>query len=166
MTARPVLSAAVDVDVHATVTGRLRVIGQRYTSGRRRLVDALGSGDGPASIAALSARADDLPQSSIYRNLAVLEEAGCVHRLPAGHGSALFELAEDLTGHHHHLVCTSCGDVVDFQVTPALERSLGRAVEEVSRSAGFQVEGHRLDLVGLCSGCSQLGRSPVTPSTR
>lgn len=154
MTTGPVPSPVVDVDLHSTVTGRLRAIGQRYTLGRRRLVDALGSGDGPVSISALVARADDIPQSSAYRNLAVLEDAGCVHRLSAGDGSSLFELAEDLTGHHHHLVCTGCGDVVDFRVTSALERSLDRAMEEVSRSAGFQADGHRLDLVGRCRRCS------------
>jgi Fur family transcriptional regulator, ferric uptake regulator len=145
-----------DAELHATVAGRLEAIGQRYTDGRRRLVSALAAGDGPAR---------GVPQSSAYRNLSVLEEAGCVHRVPTPDGGALYELDERLVGHHHHLQCLRCGDVVDFDVPAALERALGRAIDEVAASSGFTVEGHRLDLVGRCSRCRQ-GKRPSTPSTR
>jgi Fur family transcriptional regulator, ferric uptake regulator len=154
-----------DAELHATVAGRLEAIGQRYTDGRRRLVSALAAGDGPAPMAAIVARARGVPQSSAYRNLSVLEEAGCVHRVPTPDGGALYELDERLVGRHHHLQCLRCGDVVDFDVPASLERALGRAIGEVASSSGFTVEGHRLDLVGRCFRCRQ-GKRPSTPSTR
>lgn len=97
---------------------------------------------------------NDMAQSSAYRNLSVLESCGVVHRVAGTDEFARFELAEDLTDHHHHhLICTECGSVADFTVSDGLERSLVEAMEVVSRSTGFQAHDHRLDLLGLCAAC-------------
>jgi Fur family ferric uptake transcriptional regulator len=66
---------------------------------------------------------------------------------------ARFELAEDLTEHHHHLICTSCGAVEDFTAPASLERVLGKAVAEIESAHRFRAQRHRLDLVGLCADC-------------
>ena len=50
----------------------------------------------------------------MYRNLVVLEQAGVVRRVTSTDDFARYELAEDLTEHHHHLICSSCGTVDDF----------------------------------------------------
>ena len=65
-----------------------------------------------------------LAQSSAYRNLAVLERAGVVHRIVTSDEFARYELAEDLTHHHHHLICSTCGGVTDFEVSDAVEHEL------------------------------------------
>ncbi len=140
-------------ELHRTADERLRRDGQRYTAGRRALVQALGSSDRPVTMAELLDCADGLAQSSAYRNLAVLEEAGVVHRLLTGDDTARYELAEDLTGHHHHLVCTRCGAVLDVEVPAELEAAIGRLAASIGSEAGFRVDGHRLDLVGRCGGC-------------
>jgi Fe2+ or Zn2+ uptake regulation protein len=90
----------------------------------------------------------------VYRNLAVLEQAGAVHRVLTGEEYARYELAEELTEHHHHLVCRSCGMVEDVTVAPALERSMARTAAELARRAGFSGPSHRLDIVGTCRRCS------------
>jgi Fe2+ or Zn2+ uptake regulation protein len=90
----------------------------------------------------------------VYRNLVVLEEAGVVRRMMTRDEFARYELAEDLTGHHHHLVCSTCGRVEDLPATPGLERSVAAAVDEAARRAGFRTQHHRLDLVGVCSRCT------------
>ena len=140
--------------VHSTAAERLRDEGQRYTTQRRGLVDLLVEVEQPLTIPQLLERQPGLSQSSAYRNLAVLERAGVVHRLAGGDGFARYELTEDLTGHHHHLVCSSSGEVVDFEVSAAVERDLDVALHRAARRAGFQVSGHRLDLVGTCASCS------------
>ena len=95
-----------------------------------------------------------LAQSSAYRSLAALAEAGVVHRIVTGDDHGHFELAERLTGeHHHHLVCATCGSVEDFTVPPDLERSIDSLSAETSNRHGFTVEGHSLDLIGICSAC-------------
>jgi Fe2+ or Zn2+ uptake regulation protein len=140
--------------VHATAADRLRHEGQRYTTQRQGLVELLVEVEQPLTIPQLLERQPGLSQSSAYRNLAVLERAGVVHRIAGADGFARYELTEDLTGHHHHLVCSACGEVVDFEMSEAIERDLEAALHRAARRAGFQVSGHRLDLVGTCASCS------------
>ena len=140
-------------ELHTTVAARLQRVEQRYTAGRRQLIDALAEAGRPQSIPEIIAGGSSVPQSSIYRNLAVLEQADCVRRVLAADEFARYELAEDLTEHHHHLVCVECGAVDDFKVPAALERSMDRALAEISADTGFVAESHRLDLVGRCARC-------------
>jgi Fur family transcriptional regulator, ferric uptake regulator len=147
-------SAAVHpMEVHRTAAERLRADDQRYTAGRRALVEVLVTSGRPLTIAELLDRDDELAQSSAYRNLTVLEQAGVVHRVVGADEFARFELAEDLAGHHHHLICSACGSVADFTISPALEANLATAFRSVTRSTGFQADHHRLDLVGVCADC-------------
>ena len=141
-------------ELHETAAERLRGDDQRYTSSRRALVEALAGAERPATIPELLAARPGLAQSSAYRNLAVLEQVGVVRRIVTSDEHARFELAEDLTGHHHHLVCGTCGRVEDFTVSHQLERSLDAALARVAGDTGFQVDHHRLDLVGTCSDCA------------
>lgn len=140
-------------ELHVTAEARLRDSEQRYTPNRQRIVDILAGAARPLTIAEVQAEGGDLPQSSVYRNIAVLEQAGVVRRVMAADEFARFELAEELTEHHHHLVCVSCGDVADFTMPPALERAVDRATATAAQAAGFEVHSHRLDLVGRCRRC-------------
>lgn len=139
-------------DLHDAVEVRLRSVGQRYTPQRRAIVDALRRKGNPVPIPELADPRGGLPQSSVYRNLAVLEQAGAVHRVVTGE-FARYELAEALTEHHHHLVCRSCGAVEDVTVSTAFERQVERAVSEIVERTGFSAVSHRLDLFGTCRNC-------------
>ena len=140
-------------DVHPAIAARLDGDGQRYTSGRRALVEVLVDAGRPLTAAEVVVEAD-LSQSSAYRNLAVLEAAGVVHRISGTDEFARFELAEDLTDHHHHhLVCTECGAISDFTVPDHLEAAIDALAAGVAERSGFVVERHRLDLFGRCASC-------------
>jgi Fur family transcriptional regulator, ferric uptake regulator len=142
-------------DVHAFVAGRLRRLGQRYTSGRRVLVDELSRAERPLTTAELVAGDRRLSQSTAYRNLALLEQAGVVHKVIGGDEYGRYELAEELTGrHHHHLVCVRCGSVEDFEAPRKVERGLADAIGHLSEGTGFRAEAHRLDLLGTCANCA------------
>jgi Fur family ferric uptake transcriptional regulator len=140
-------------EVHAVVARRLRRVDQRYTSGRRALVEALEAAGRPVTIGELVATGPDLPQSTTYRNLAVLEQAGVVHRVVGADEFSRYELAEELTGHHHHLVCVSCGAVEDFEPPARFEQTLRAVIGKVTTGTGFTADAHRLDLLGTCSSC-------------
>ena len=137
-------------DLHATVEASLRSVGQRYTPKRRALVTLLERADKPLSMSDLLAGKTGLPQSSIYRNLAVLEQAGAVRRVITEDEFARFELTEALTEHHHHLICSNCGKVEDVTIPADLESSMDRTIDRVARRAGFAHVSHRLDLIGTC----------------
>ena len=94
-----------------------------------------------------------LPLSSAYRHLADLQIAGLVRRVAANDEFARFELAEDLTEHHHHLHCVSCGTVIDFTPSAAFERNMTQTVDKLAESQGFAPHSHRLDVLGLCADC-------------
>ena len=142
-----------EIDLDDEVAALLRRADQRYTTGRRRLVAALQAGDGPLTITQILAEDDTLAQSSVYRNLTILEEVGAVTRIVTRDDFARYELAEHLTGHHHHLICSSCGDVADFALSSRFEANLDRALNQAAEVVGFSVEAHRLDLLGTCAEC-------------
>lgn len=142
-------------DLHARVSARLRRVGQRYTSGRRKLIEALARSDRPVTTGELVSSESELPQSTTYRNLAVLEQAGVVHRVMGSDEYARFELTEELTGHHHHhLVCLRCGAVEDFEAPDRVEKGLADAIGRFTSETGFRAESHRLDLLGTCESCA------------
>lgn len=135
------------------VAGRLAAVGQRLTGTRRAIVEALAHAEKPLSIPEILSSGSGLAQSSVYRNLAVLERAGAVTRVVTTDEWARFELSEALTGHHHHLVCSRCGAVDDVRIPDDVEQELDHALGVLAERAGFQLQHHRLDLVGVCGKC-------------
>ena len=128
--------------------------GHMYTRGRQELVDLLTQIGAPATMPMLLERSPKLVQSSLYRNLAVMEEAGLVTRLDVGDTKSYYELSELVTDdHHHHLVCTDCNAVVDVNLPDRAERSIERNLGAAADEAGFELVDHRIDLIGTCADC-------------
>jgi Fur family ferric uptake transcriptional regulator len=128
--------------------------GHLYTRGRQLVMDTLAEIAAPATAPAILQAAPRLVQSSLYRNLAVLQDAGLVTRVDVGEDRAFFELSELVTQeHHHHLVCRECSTVVDVALPARAERALGRALGDAAHDAGFELTDHRVDLVGVCATC-------------
>lgn len=143
-------------EVHELALTRLRAVDQRYTRNRRLVVELLATAAAPATISELLEQDIELAQSSTYRSLTVLEDAGVVHRIVTTDDHARFELTEDVTGaHHHHLVCTGCGVVLDVTLPESLEHDLHGALAKAAADHRFAGQHHRIDLVGLCQGCAQ-----------
>jgi Fur family transcriptional regulator, ferric uptake regulator len=140
-------------DMHVVVERRLRRVDQRYTTGRRAIIDLLVSAGHPVSIGDIADRLPDLPRSSAYRHLVDLEAAGLVRRVTASDEFTRFELAEDLTEHHHHLLCVSCGKVIDVTLPAGFERQIAAATGQLAAAASFQAHSHRLDVLGTCAAC-------------
>lgn len=139
--------------LHESVAQRLAEHDQRYTPARRQLVDALARSGRPVTVPEILELAPGLPQSSAYRNVTLLIEARVARRVTTVNDHWRVELAEEISGHHHHLVCGTCGKVEDVPPSPRLERVLGEAARAVADRSGFVVNEHRLDLVGVCAAC-------------
>lgn len=140
-------------DLHGVVEQRLRRADQRYTAGRRAIVGLLDSAGHPVSIGDIADRLPELPRSSAYRHLTDLETLGLVRRVAAGDEFTRFELAEDLTEHHHHLLCLNCGQVSDVTLPPAFEQDMTSAIGQLAAAERFQPLSHRLDILGTCASC-------------
>ncbi len=142
-------------ELHDSASRRLAGVPMRYTDGRRALVEIMARAGRPLTLPEILETDDDLAQSSAYRNLAELTDAGVTRRIVTGDEHVRFELAEDLTGaHHHHFVCTNCGVVEDIVLSDRLEHAIDDAGHRLASSVGHQVHAHRLDLLGLCTACN------------
>lgn len=146
--------AQVGANVHQLAATKLASVSQRYTTNRRSVVDALLALPGPATIAELLETSAQLAQSSTYRNLVVLEEVGVVHRIVTSDDHARFELTEEITGqHHHHLICESCGVILDVTLEHSVEAALEASLAQAAASHRFTGAHHRVDLIGTCEQC-------------
>jgi len=139
--------------VHDEIARRLAGDDQRYTRLRRALVETLAASGRPLTIPEILAATPNLPQSSAYRNVTTLMDAGVVRRVAGTDDHGRFELAEGFSGHHHHLVCATCGKVDDIRASPRLERVLAEATRAAADEQGYDVIEHRFDLVGVCPDC-------------
>ena len=147
-------TSAVVSDVHEAVADQLKSRQQRYTALRRKLVEELGRAGDPLTINDLQRVTRGVALSSLYRNLAILEECAVVSRIKTANGSAIFELSEFLSEHHHHLVCAKCGLVRDIVVPESIEHGLDQQLMKLARKEGFSFRHHQLDVIGLCGKCS------------
>jgi Fe2+ or Zn2+ uptake regulation protein len=133
---------------------RLRTSGVRTTRARRLVIEKLIRVDGPRTAEEINKLLKSaVPLSSLYRTLSVLSSSGVLERFHDGAGVARYELAEWLTGHHHHITCTRCGSTQDIDFDAQIESAIRRIADDAGRAAGFDVTGHRLDLEGLCPRC-------------
>ncbi len=94
--------------------------------------------------------------TTVYRTLELLVNLGFVFKFDFGDGRARFELAEGPGGkkHHHHLVCTSCGRVVDYTDYIKEEKELLERTESgLSKKFNFRITSHMIQFRGVCGEC-------------
>lgn len=140
-------------EVDDEIAARLGRLDQRYSPLRRALVETMAAARRPLTIPEILQTNPGLSQSTAYRNITVLVDAGVARRVNGADDHGRFELAEQLSEHHHHLVCGSCGKVADVRPSPQLEWALAEAARAAGDDEGFDVMEHRIDLVGVCADC-------------
>jgi Fur family ferric uptake transcriptional regulator len=92
---------------------------------------------------------------TVYRTLDLLERTGVVHRIALADGQARYELRSTTKrDHHHHLICTACGRIVDYSDFVSEELELVHKTEEsLARKHGFRILDHNIEFLGLCEKC-------------
>lgn len=128
----------------------LRDSGGRITSPRRAILKAIiehrGHPTAEQLTADVQAEQPDVHESTVYRFLEDLERLGIVDHVHLGHGPAVYHFADDT---HHHLVCESCGLVVELP-----DRTLEEFREALRLELGFKTEFRHFALPGRCRACS------------
>ena len=94
----------------------------------------------------LRRRGDSIGLTTVYRTLQSLSEAGELDALRNADGETAYRRCSD--GHHHHLVCRSCGRTVEVS-GPAVERW----ANAVAAEHGFREVSHDLEIFGTCGSC-------------
>lgn len=122
----------------------------RNTRQRRAVAELMEDLDGFRSAqqihALLAGRGENVGLSTVYRTLQALADADEVDALRSDDGETLYRRCS--RGHHHHLVCRSCGRTVEVE-GPTVERWADRVAEE----NGFADISHTLEIFGTCTSC-------------
>lgn len=129
---------------------QLQENGYRLTEARRavvKIVQASNRALTPVEVYdAARAQHPALGLVTVYRTLEKLEELGLIQRVHQSKGCQGFITAGQ--GHQHLLVCSNCGRTVLFDGD-----DLSRFIDSVARKTGYQINGHWLQLFGLCENC-------------
>ena len=127
--------------------------GLRSTDQRRLIVDTFFRAPNHISIEELLAQVREtepkVGYATVYRTLKLLTECGVAHERRFGDGLTRYELADD-TGHHDHLICVECGDIVEFE-----EPRIEALQEEVASKYGFELKSHKHEMYGVCPKCQK-----------
>lgn len=123
-------------------------IGQRVTATRRAVLDAMNASPGPFTIEDLCAVLPGVGRATVFRTVKLLQEHEVLCRVVLEDGRVRYQLSTG--GHHHHLVCSNCGSVQEFS-----DPELDALIQQNAEAAGFELDGHSLELYGRCTACAR-----------
>jgi len=108
----------------------------------------------------------DIGLTTVYRTLELLDTAGLVRKVFTGDGQVRFEYRRgDQSDHHHHLICTACGKILNYRDFEREELDLvSRTEEALARKHGFLIRDHNIEFLGLCEDCRPGGKQSVIQS--
>jgi len=125
--------------------------GLKHSRQRERIAETFLAMGGHVSVEELVARVRRLDPhisvATVYRTMKLLADSGLAIPRQFGGGQTRYEAAAGRP-HHDHLICMTCGEIVEF----ANER-IESLQELVARRHGFEVESHKLELYGRCARC-------------
>jgi Fur family transcriptional regulator, ferric uptake regulator len=135
---------------------QLRSTGLRVTDPRIEVVEEIHARDGLFTgeqlYDELRGRGSGVGRATVFRTIDVLvdlEILDRVHQPDGAHGYVLRG-----PGHRHHMVCSGCGDVVEFQGC-----NVGELIESLASETNFRIEGHWLEIFGTCGQCQEPDRT-------
>lgn len=126
--------------------------GYRLTGARRAILEALIASAGHVSadelVELVHRGSPGIGRMTVYRTLEMLTELGLIRPVYQGSAAARYVLMAE--GHHHHLICSSCNRIVEFD-----QCALQDIAQIISGRHDFVIQGHLLEIYGLCQECRQ-----------
>lgn len=131
---------------------RLRDAGHKLTTARLTVLDVLEKSGGHITSAEVleqvNAVDSSIGRASVFRTLDLLTSLSII-RPTYIHSSMTPSYVLLPNGHHHHIICTNCNRIIEFE-----ECDLGNIEAELERRHGVKLTGHLLEFYGLCDRCS------------
>lgn len=133
---------------------RLRDAGHKLTNARLTVLNVLEQGGGHLTSAEILDRVStadpSIGRASVFRALDLFTELLLIR--PTFIDTSMtpsYVMLPD--GHHHHIICTNCHRVIEFE-----DCGLNALAAELERRLGVRLTGHLLEFYGLCERCAQL----------
>ncbi len=95
----------------------------------------------------LKTRGEAVGLTTVYRALQALSDAGEIDVLRTGDGESVYRRCSG--GHHHHLVCRSCGRAVEVE-----DSQVEQWADAVAKNHGFVDVQHTVEVFGTCPSCA------------
>ena len=138
-----------------SVIRKLEALDHRITPSRVAVIAAVLVQSGHFSVEDVLRQARAVGRATVFRTMRLLTELDVVCRVLLEDGSLHYRVSR--RGHHHHLVCVSCGNVHDLD-----ECAVGDLVRELAAATEYEIEGHWLEFYGRCAAC----RSPLAMAAK
>jgi Fur family ferric uptake transcriptional regulator len=137
----------------AALTAYIDEKGLKHSRQRDLVAQAFFEVEGHVTVEELVARARGadprVSVATVYRTMKLLVDCGLASARQFGDGQTRYESSAG-RAHHDHLICTSCGAIVEFA-----NEQIEALQERVARRHGFEVHRHKLELYGRCGRCRQ-----------
>ena len=98
-----------------------------------------------------------ISRATVYRTLELLVKSGLVRRVHLGEDHYHYEHVSG-NSHHDHLICTTCGGVIEFH-----DEELERLQLAICEKKKFTPTFHNLQILGVCDSCRRKGQTPDSP---
>jgi Fur family ferric uptake transcriptional regulator len=140
--------------------GRFRGCGYRLTVPRQAILDVLSRSSEHLSAEDIYLTVHKVYPAvgltTVYRTLDLLVQMGMVFKFDFGDGRSRYELVGGAKKHHHHLVCTNCGRIIDYSDFIEDEMKLFSKVEEaLAKKHNFEINTHQVQFLGRCNNCKK-----------
>lgn len=135
---------------------QLKEKGYKLTTQRRIILDVILENQGkhlsPEEIyEKVRGKFPEIGLATVYRTLQLFEELNIIYKLNFNDGCSRYELNTSSGDHqHHHLICLSCGKVIEVQLD-----LLETLEEEIEKSGEFKIVDHNLKFFGYCKDCKK-----------
>jgi len=141
--------------------GEFRGCGYRITIPRQIILQVLDESKEHLSVEDIYLKVHNIYPAigltTVYRTLDLLINMGLIFKFDFGDGRARYELSRGPKepSHHHHLICTNCGRIIDYTdfVDEELEL-LKKTEKKLSKKYSFEIKNHTIQFYGLCEKCS------------
>lgn len=131
-----------------TYLEKLKSNGLSNTKSRHTVFTALKTIDSPTSMNDLIKLCNSVDRVSVYRIIDTFESIGIVNKVHIGWKYKI-ELSDNFKEHHHHMTCTACNKVIDFEEADNFNEELNK----IALNYNFLIKHHTLELRGLCINC-------------
>nr|WP_275936513.1 Fur family transcriptional regulator [Chondromyces apiculatus] len=135
--------------------------GLRSTAQRRLIIDTFFEGAPHMTIEELLQQVRGVDRgigyATVYRTLKLLAECGVASERRFGDGLSRYELADDASSHHDHLICLSCGKIIEFE-----EPQIEALQDAIAEKYGFLVTSHKHEMYGECADCQRTKKSAAS----